>query len=460
MMLILSAEWLRFRRGRANIAVVVATLLLLCASAWFAGSTAASYRAYQQARHAAWDAHLAAAHQAAPAIPGAESSAAAGAAYAFGRGLAPPALRPAPGGLVLSVQQFLRQPVDIQVSLDTRHLDPRRGAPLGNPLLDSLGVPDFAVVAAILLPLAVIALCYGVAHEPREQGIWRLLGARAPVRGQLLWAALAIRWAAVTGVAALASLLAFALDPGSGVAAWLAWSGHTALYVLLWVLVAGLFNTIRMSSATCALAMAALLLMLNVVAPAMLQNWAAAHAPMPAREATVLQVRAIGQQADDDITALLDNWYASHPAQRPASFITHTWPVSYVPKTVWHDSRVAPLMGGFERARSAQAQALAPWLWISPGLALVRSGDYLAGTDPVQLEHYAHAVEQLERRWRSVLAPAVMGYRGLSDELLARLPAFDAPLAPPPQGGLWPGIGTALAALAAALVYRSGRLPV
>jgi hypothetical protein len=56
------------------------------------------------------------------------------------------------------------------------------------------------------------------------------------------------------------------------------------LHVLLWVLLAGLLNVARISSATAALGLTALVLVLNVVLSACLQAYAASRAPLPARE--------------------------------------------------------------------------------------------------------------------------------------------------------------------------------
>lgn len=460
MMLLLSVEWMRFRRRTANLVLVLATLLLLCACAWFAGTGAADYRAQQQARQAGWQDHLAAAQSGAAGAADGESAGAARAAYEFGRGKAPPALRPALDGLVLAVQQFRRQPFDVQVSLDSRHLDPRRSAPLDNPLLDSFGVPDFAVAAAMLLPLAVIALTYGLAHEPREQGISRLIGAQAATHRRLLWAGLAIRWAAVTTVAALASLLAFLLDPGSGGSAYAVWISCTALYTALWILFAGLFNATRLSSAATALGMLGLSLLLNVAAPALLQHHASQRAALPARERAVVEIRAIQQHADDDMARLLAAWYAHHPDHQPKRFGEHTWPVSYIPKTLWQDARIEAIMASFDGARSAQAELLQPWQWVTPGLALVRAGDRLAGADPVQFERYMRMVAQLEQRWRQAISPAVMNYRGVTRQTLTALPVFDPALPQPGMGGVLSALLASVAGAAAALAFRVRKLRI
>ena len=414
MMMLLSAEWMRFRSHRNNLLIGAMLLLLLCASAWFAGGAASAYRQLERERIAAWDSHLDKQDKAVPGTSAPESLDAARKAYDFGRAVAPPALRPAPGGLVLAVRQFYRQPFDVKVSIDSRHLDPRRGAPLGNPLLESFGIPDFAVVAALLIPLAVIALAYDLVHEARERGIWPLIRAQAASPMRLVLAALAVRFLVVFGTASLASALAFSLDPGAAGADLLVWLGCLSLYTLLWVLTAGMFNLTRLSSAGSALGLIGLWLVLNVVFPAGLSRYAEERVPLPAREATVIAVRNVQHEAEERMPALLDDWYARHPQHRPASVQSHTWPVTYVPKMIWQDRRIAAMMGRFNHARMEQAKVLGPLLWLAPGLALTRTADRLAGADPAQFKRYADEVETLEERWRAILAPSVMSYRGLT----------------------------------------------
>lgn len=365
-MMLFDAEWLRFRRQRINLIVCAALLALLCAGAWVAGRAAAQHRQFEAARVAAWQQHLDRTQARLAPRAARESLDAAKKAYEFGRGEAPPALRDAPGGLVLAVRQFRRQPFDVQVSIDSRHLDPRRGAPLTNPLLDSFGVPDFAVVMALLVPLAVTALCYGLVHDARELGTWRLIRAQMASPARLVAAGLAVRFLALLAIVWTGSLLAFALDPGASAHACLAWLGASAAYLLLWVLLAGLFNLLPLSSAASALGLLALALLLNVATPSWLARHAERRAPLPALESTVVEVRAIQHEADERIGALLDDWYARHPQQRPAAIGAHTWPVSYVPKTLWQDARIGAAMGRFERARAAQAAQLAPLLWLAP----------------------------------------------------------------------------------------------
>lgn len=426
MSLLLSAEWMRFWRSGANILITLFTLLLLCASAWLAGTAAQAQREQAQAKLAGWERQFKAQVSKLPPTAGAESKDAARAAFEFGRNAAPPALRPAPGGLVLSARQFALLPTDVRVSTDSRHLDPRKSAPLTNPLLDSFGAADFAVVAALLIPLAIIGLSYGLVPEAREQGIWRVLRSQMRVPLHMLWAGLGIRLAVVFGIGAVASALAFLLDPLASGAALLAWLAALLVYVVLWLAIAALFNLLRLSSAASALGMLSLFIIAHFVLPAGLYAVATRYAPPPQRESTVIEVRTIQQEAEEKMAALLKEWYEDHRGERPATMSEHTWPVSYVPKIIWQDSKIGPLMAAFDTARVRQAELIDPWTWVAPGLALARVGDKLGGADPRQYQRYALAVERHELAWRQFLHPSVMNYRGMAQSQLAALPKFGA----------------------------------
>ena len=429
MKLLLQAEWLRFWRNRVNLVILALTLLLLCASAIWSGLTAAQHRTNVQARTAQWDKALAELRRTAPAttLSGAagESTAAARNAFEFGRGEAPPALRPALGGLVLSVRQFTMLPHDIRVSVDSRHLDARRSDVLTNPLLDSIGMPDFAVVVALLLPLSIIGLSYGLVQEAREQGVWRAVCAQSEAPWRVLWAGLLLRLLAVLGLALLASLLAFALDPGASAALFGLWMLAVAAYCLIWIALAGVFNLLRVSAAACALGLLAVWLLTSFAVPAGLYRLAQAQEPAPSRLQAVIDIRGIQHQAEVHMEELLENWYSLNPEHRPQSIDTHAWPVSFIPRFLEQDGEMVPLMTGFDHARSRRMEAIEPATWLSPGLALVLAGDRLAGADAAHHARYVEEVDRFEERWRDLLVPAVMSYRGLTGTDVDLLPEFD-----------------------------------
>ena len=434
---LLRAEVLRFVRNRVNLYVLAAFGLLLILSAVWAGLAARDYRAQVHAQAQHWgqvtDAARDAAASAANAPPdGAKQTLA---AFTLGRSDHAIARLPASGGLVLSVRQFERLSPELRVSVESRHADARKNDVLANPLLDGLGVPDFATVMALLLPLALIGLCYGLVQEDREQGIWRLVCTQCASLGGLLGAALLIRAGAVFGVAALASALAFLIDPGADLASVATWIGCLLAYTLVWAAIAGMCALPAWSSGAAAIGMLGIWLAVSFVAPAALAWVADKNDPMPSRLDAIVAMRVAQQNAEVAMDDLVTAWYRDHPQDRNPAYTSHTWPVTFVPRFLAQDEVVRPLMRAFDDSRARQVETLERWSFLSPGLALVMGADRLAGIDAPRYLRYVDAVNQHEDAWRAFLVPRIMGYRGLSVDDMARLPRFD-PASIPEQSTL------------------------
>ena len=230
------AEWRRLRRQPAVLAVLAALLAVLLASAVHSGLGAAAWRAQVAKGRAEAQAVHAREHRAA--VAGAASVAAALATFQFARQHAPPMVLEGEGGLALAPAALAVLSPWATVTVESRRTDARQGEPLHNPLLAELGLPDFATVAALLLPLAVLLLAGALRQEAQEAGLWRWMQAQSAQAGRWLRVALAWRLMAVWACAAAASVLAHAIDPGATAAALLWWLGALMLYVAVWGLAA------------------------------------------------------------------------------------------------------------------------------------------------------------------------------------------------------------------------------
>lgn len=458
MMQLLRAEALRFARNRVNLYVLAAFGLLLVVSAVWAGLAARDYRAQVQAQAQHWGQVTDAARDAAAAASNAAPDGAKNALAAFTLGRSDHAIArlPASGGLVLSVRQFERLSPELRVSVESRHADARKNDVLANPLLDGLGVPDFATVLALLLPLALIGLCYGLVQEDREQGIWRLVCTQCASLGSLLGAALLIRAGAVVGVAVLASALAFLLDPGATLASFAAWIGCLLVYTLVWTAIAGLCALPAWSSGAAAIGMLGIWLAVSFMTPAALAWVANTKDPMPSRLDAIVAMRVAQQDAEVATDDLVSAWYRDHPQDRNPAYTSHTWPVTFVPRFLAQDQVVRPLMRSFDDVRARQLETMEGWSFLSPGLALVMGADRLAGIDASRYLRYVDAVNRHEDAWRAFLVPRIMGYRGLSVDDMARLPRFDpASISDPPAlNALWRLAGLGLVLLGVAVAGR------
>lgn len=422
MMLLLGAETRRLLRERATLAWIALTACILFASAVAGGLAARDWRAtHAQARDDA-QARRAAATQAAR--KGGTGDQARMATFQFARTSAPLAVLPPLGGLALASGSFALLSPDARVTVESRHTDHRRDEVLPNPLLRTLAIPDFAAMAALLLPLAILASCAGLVAHGRATGTWRLVAAQAGSPLAVLAAALAVRGGALYLAALGASCLAFALDPGAGASALAAWAMVLLGFCLWWMTLAGLLGLLRVSAAATVLGGVGLWVFTTFCAPALLAARLESVAPMPSRLAAVTALRAAQQDAEVRSDELLARWYAEHPGTVPPEQPEHTWPVTFMPRYIEQERLARPVLARFQQARVAQERAARPWLAAMPGLALTRAADALAGIDARRLAAHARAVDAYEDAWRRFFVPRIMAYRPLAEGDLAALPTF------------------------------------
>jgi ABC-2 type transport system permease protein len=443
-MLILRAERRRFIRQRAHLWVLATLGSLLCLSAVWSGISARELRVQNAQELAAWEQARTKAREAAAALERTtprDDIRAMMAAFQFARVEAPPAHLPALGGLALGTGTFDLLGPTMRVTIESRHTDARKTDRISNPLLEDLGPPDFATLVALLLPLAILGLCYGLVQEDREQGRWRLVIAQCAQPWRVFTIALGIRAAMAWAVAAGASLIGFALDPGSTLHAVMIWLATLAAFVVCWTALAGLFCLLPVSSGAAALGMVGAWLLATFVVPAALAGIADSEAPMPSRLMAIAELRAAQQEAEVHMDDHLAAWYAAHPADRPALRSSHTWPVSFLPRYLAQDLEVRPLMAAFDETRAHRFVLLERWSWLSPGLVLAMTADRLAGIDAPRHARHVNAVNSYEDAWRAYFVPRIMSYRGLTAENYDKLPVFQ-PLASRADGTGWQGAMT------------------
>ncbi|MCV0440504.1 MAG: DUF3526 domain-containing protein [Hydrogenophaga sp.] len=444
------AEWRRFVRQALNLWVLAVFALLLGTSAVWSGLAAREYRAAALMQQADWE-HTRLKAQAAAAQPR-NGTQAMMAAFLFARADAPPAQLPALGGLALGTGTFQLLSPDARVTVESRHTDARKAERLSNPLLEDFGLPDFATVVALLLPLAILGLTCGLVQEEREQGQWRLVVAQRARPGRVFAWALGLRAVAIWCVAAAASSVAFALDPGASGIAWLAWLITLAAFCAVWTALAGGFCLLPLSSGSATLGLLACWLLSTFVVPAALAAWVDRDSSMPSRLSAIALVRHAQQEAEVHMDEHLADWYAAHPDAAPAGRSSHAWPVSFLPRYLQQDLEIRPLMEDFDRARARRFVALERWAWSSPSLALVMVADRLAGIDAPRYLRHVQRVNDYEDAWRDFFVPRIMSYRGLTADDFDHLPRFVAP-----QGDLGAAvIRQALALGLLALVLTAG----
>jgi ABC-2 type transport system permease protein len=420
-MSLLQAEWLRFIRNPVNLWIIAVYFALLASSALWSGLAASEFRARalqpqqianSQVRTEMHDAPVA------------------------GKGGDTPKLAdnttvrlPALGGLALSVRQMDLLGSELHISTRSRYTDGRNSDQLFNPLLRELGLLDFAVVLALLLPLTVIAVTYGLVQEDRERGVWRLVCAQMPDPARLVFAALTVRLAMVLIPAVLASLLAFMLDSGSTLYAATHWLVFVGVFTGMWMTISGLFLLLPVSSGAVAVGLLGVWLVTTFAVPAGL-SWAAnGMQPMPSRLAAIIDIRRIQAQTSKQQADLLSGWYQAHPGIAPVKEPPRE--IAGLPANLELDRKVRPLMYRFDEVRKAHFEFMERWSALSPGLAAVLTADRLAGIDAPRYAEYIQTVNQFEDRWRAFFVPGIMGQQDASTadykqlSILAPLPTTE-----------------------------------
>ena len=417
---LLQAEWLRFIRNPVNLWVIAEFFALLTASAIWSGLVANEFREREFIHAAAIDAD---ARQDASKLTATEMHDAPGTAKGADVSKLPDNASvhlPALGGLVLSVRQMDLFGSELRISTRSRYTDGRNSDQLFNPLLRELGLLDFASVLALLLPLTVIALTYGLVQEDRERGVWRLVCAQMPDPARLVFAALAVRLAAVLMPAIMASLLAFMLDSGSTFYAAMHWLAFVSVFTAVWMIISGLFLLLPVSSGAAAVGLLGVWLVTTFAVPAGL-SWAANNMqPMPSRLEAIVDIRRIQAQTSKQQAQLLSAWYQAHPAFAPVKEPSRE--IAGLPANLALDSKVRPLMYRFDEVRKAHFEFMERWSALSPSLAAVLTADRLAGIDAPRYAEYIQQANEFEDRWRAFFVPKIIAKQGMSPSDYEHLP--------------------------------------
>jgi ABC-2 type transport system permease protein len=420
-MTLLQAEWMRLARNRVSVGAMLVVLALLLVSSIDSGLRAAERRDEVARAEQQWRETLQQMRSDTRVNAGEESAAAASAAFEFGRTESPSTPRPAAGGLALAPRQFAAVPPDARVTLESRYVDARRTEVIRNPLLTTIGMPDFSVMVSLLLPLLIIGLCYGLVQDAREQGVWRMVLAQTSRPWRALFLALWLRWFAAVAIVVSSSAVALLLDGAADRLTWTSWTLGVGAAALWWTALAGLFNLLRISSAATALSLLAVWLVTSFAAPPLLAAWAARLQPAASVLTTVHAVREIQQTAESQDPELLERWYTENPEYAPKTIRAHAFPVTFVPRYLEQDRHIVPLMLEVDERRSRRAAHVANLSWLAPGAALVLLADELAGQSAHQQTSYMRAVVRFEQSWRAVLVPGVMSYSGLDERDLDAL---------------------------------------
>jgi ABC-2 type transport system permease protein len=169
-----------------------------------------------------------------------------------------------------------------------------------------------------LFPLVIIALSYNLVSLEKEQGTLALLLSQPVSLKTVIVGKIGLRAALVVLLVLLFSLIGMGIggldlsSPG----AWLrllVWSGTVAAYGAFWFGAVLFVTSFARSSATNALALAGIWLLLVVVLPSTLNMAVSVLYPMPSRVDMIAALRVASDEASSKGNQLLAKYYGDHP---------------------------------------------------------------------------------------------------------------------------------------------------
>jgi ABC-2 type transport system permease protein len=299
-----------------------------------------------------------------------------------------------------------------------------------NPTNLLAGRFDLAFVIIYLYPLLILALSYNLISAEREQGTLAMMmsqpvGLRTFASGKI-----GLRALVVLALAVGFSLAAFTLGGAdlSAEGVWprlLLWMAVTGAYGAFWFALAILINAFGRNSATNAMALAGMWLVLALILPALLNVAVTTIYPVPSRVEMVQATRRASAEATAKGSQLLAKYYEDHPELAegrqadPNDFYMRSIAVQD------ETERLAqPVIEHFDRQVAGQQSLLDRFRFLSPAVFAQSALNDIAGTGAARHRHFLGLVDEFHQSWRAHFTPRIVQKALLAADDYDRFPAF------------------------------------
>jgi ABC-2 type transport system permease protein len=300
---------------------------------------------------------------------------------------------------------------------------------LENPHRLLAGRFDLAFVLIYLYPLLILALTYNLLSSEKEQGTL-VLALSQPVSLQsLATGKIAVRFAVFVVAVVAMSLVAMTVagvDLGAGgvLPRLVLWLGAVMLYGLFWFALAAAVASFGKPSATNAMVLAALWLLLVVMVPSVLSMITTTLYPVPSRVEMIQAMRVASDEANAEGSKLLAQYYEDHPELASGDEQQAMTDFNLVRVAVNSEvgRRVRPVLDRYTRQLAAQQRIVERARFLSPAILLQDALNDVSGTGVARHREFVSQVEAYHQRWRDYFVPLVFQRARLAD--YSRLPGF------------------------------------
>lgn len=185
---------------------------------------------------------------------------------------------------------------------------------LNNPASLVMGNLDFSFVLIYLFPLLIITFTYNLLSEEKEEGTWRLINIQSNAAKKVLLQKLWIGFAFVLGAVLLLYMLAIPILSIPVNASFLAMIAAGVLYICFWFVLCAMVVGWQKNSATNAVSLLSIWLLLTIVAPAVINSLITTRYPVPEALATAVANReGYHGKWDKPKEETLAKFYAHYP---------------------------------------------------------------------------------------------------------------------------------------------------
>ncbi|NOT27641.1 MAG: DUF3526 domain-containing protein [Acidobacteria bacterium] len=298
---------------------------------------------------------------------------------------------------------------------------------------------DLSFVIIYLFPLLIIGLSYNLLSLEKEQGTLALLLSQPVPLSTYVAGKIGVRAALVVLLVVMFSITGIAVGgvdvtPGGTLLRLAVWTGVVAAYGGFWFGVVLLATSFGRSSATNALSLATVWLLLVVVLPSTLNTAVAALYPVPSRVDMIAAVRVASDQASAKGNTLLAKYYGDHPEFVAGSDIEKAINDVAITRLAIDDEieeRVRPVVDRYDTQLARQQGLVDRFRLLSPAIVAQDALNDLAGTGSARFAHFVRRVEAFHRDWRARFASMIVQKQRLSAAMYDDIPHFtyqDEPL--------------------------------
>lgn len=281
---------------------------------------------------------------------------------------------------------------------------------LSNPSTLLLGNMDLAFVFIFLFPLVIIAFTYSLLSSDQESGVWALVKSQSGSLMQVLWRKLSVRIITIFAVAMVLMISAVLYLHLPVDLRFLVVLILLSLYLLFWFSLSFWVISLGKSSNYNAVLLISFWVVLNVIAPAILNVWLTQRYPVPeALETLMKQREGYHEKWDIDKSKTMDKFYRHYPQFKQYPFpadLSFSWYWYYAMQQMGDDEASAGARSMSEKLVKRHQFTNLSTLFL-PGIQTQLRLNELAGSDLENHLNFQKAVKAYHEKIRLYFYPLI-----------------------------------------------------